>query len=389
MNYAFSTMDLSRDARMDGADSWPALLADIKARREEFMAKRLTPQDIVDRLKNLGVYRALVSRKFGGDERSPAEFCRLLEKIAVADGSVAWVASFGVSATYLAALPEPTLRKIYANGPDVVFAGGLFPLQPAKRTAGGFLVNGSWKFGSGSIGASLIGVGITVEADQSGGLPRVAVMPASQVEIRPNWDVMGLQGTGSHDLVVDNILVAEEWTLIRGGAPSVDSAIYRYPSMAFAAQVLAVVGLGVARSALNDVIEMSGGRVSITGAPKLADRAHVQLAVAKAETALRSARAFFYEMTESVWATVQSGAKPSVEEVSLLRLAATNAAHVGADVARIAFGLAGTTAIYNGHGLSRALNDGLVVAQHAFLGEGTFQSAGRILLGLPAAPGFP
>ncbi len=401
MNYAFGATSLSRnaavredDTRSDPApsspnDSWPLLLADIKARREDFMAQRRTPQDIVDRLKTLGIYRALVARRFGGEERGPAEFCRLIEDIAVADGSVAWVASFGVSATYLAALPEPTLRKIYENGPDVVFAGGLFPLQPAKRTPEGFVVNGTWKFGSGSTGASLIGVGITVEGDASGGLPRVAVMPAAQVQVRENWDVMGLQGTGSHDLVVDNVFVPEEWTLIRGGAPTVDAAVYRYPSLAFAAQVLAVVGLGAARSALNDVIEMSGGRTSITGAPKMADRAHVQLEIAKAEVALRSARAFFYEMTEQVWATVQSGAKPSVEDVGLLRLAATNAARVGADVARAAFGLAGISAIYNGHGLSRALNDTLVVAQHAFLGEGTYQSAGRILLGMPAAPGFP
>ena len=389
MNYAVNPVDLGLGRSRDETREWSSLLTDIAARREEFMARRQTPDDIIKRLQSAGLYRALVAKKFGGDERSPAEFCRRIEEIAVADGSVAWVASFGVAATYLASLPEATLRQVYAKGPDVVFAGGLFPLQPATRTPDGFIVNGTWKFGSGSPGASLVGVGITCSDDQSGGLPRVAVMPASRVRIEKNWDVMGLQGTGSHDLVVDQVHVAEEWTFIRGGAPTVDAAIYRYPSMAFAAQVLAVVGLGVARAALNEVIEISGGRASITGAPKMADRAHVQLEIAKAEVALRSARAFFYEMTESVWQTVLAGSRPAIEDVSLLRLSATNAARVSADVARAAFGLAGTTAIYNGHNLSRALNDSLVVAQHAFLGEGTYQSAGRILLGLPSAPGFP
>ncbi|NEW92896.1 acyl-CoA dehydrogenase family protein, partial [Rhodopseudomonas sp. BR0M22] len=268
-------------------EDFDALVADIRARRAEFSAQQHVSQDIIERLRKAGIYRAMVARIFGGDEKSPAEFCRMIEKISQADGSTGWVASFGAAATYLAALPEPTLRKLYANGPDVVFAGGLFPLQPAKRTPDGFLVNGTWKFGSGSTGASLIGVGIQVEGDSSGGLPRVAVMPADKVEIRPNWNVIGLEGTGSHDLVVKDVVVPEEWTLIRGGAASVDADIYRYPSLGLAAQVLAVVGLGVARAALDDVIEMAGGRVSITGAPKLADRGYVQVAVAKAEAELR------------------------------------------------------------------------------------------------------
>ncbi|WP_246102528.1 acyl-CoA dehydrogenase family protein [Methylobacterium terricola] len=367
----------------------PDLVRVLAERREEFMAARQIAPDVIERLKALGLYRAMVARRFGGDERSPAEFCRMIEAIAEADGSAGWVASFGVSATYLAALPEPTLETLYADGPDIVFAGGLFPLQPARKVEGGFVVNGRWKFGSGATGATHIGVGITVEGDTTGGLPRVAVMPAAQVEIVPDWDVVGLQGTGSHDLVVRDVFVPEDWTLIRGGAPSVDAAVYRYPTMAFAAQVLAVVGLGIARSALSEVAAMAGGRASLTGAPRMADRAHVQIEVAKAEAALRSARAFFYEATEAAWQTVLAGDRPSNEAVATLRLAATHAARTGADESRAAFALAGTTAIYNGHRLSRALCDSLVVAQHAFLGEGTLMSAGRVLLGLPTTPGFP
>jgi alkylation response protein AidB-like acyl-CoA dehydrogenase len=365
------------------------LIADIRARRAEFTAQQHLSQDVVERLRKAGIYRAMVAKMFGGDEKSPADFCRMIEKIAQADGSAGWVASFGAAATYLAALPEPTLRKLYANGPDVVFAGGLFPLQPSKRVPGGFLVNGAWKFGSGSMGASLIGVGISVEGDQSGGLPRVAVMPADQVEIRRNWDVIGLEGTGSHDLIVKDVVVPEDWTLIRGGAASVDADIYRYPSLGLAAQVLAVVGLGVARGALDEVIEMAGGRVSITGAPKLADRGYVQVAIAKAEANLRAARAFFYDATEETWRIVRAGDKPSVEATTVLRLASSHAAKTGADVTRMVTELTGTTSIYNGHPLARALTDSFVVAQHAFLNEGTMQSAGRVLLGLPTVPGFP
>jgi len=380
------------DATLDHSkppESLAELLVDIHARREDFMANRQMPPDIVARFKSLGLYRALVAKTFGGDERSPAEFCQWIETISEADGSAGWVASFGCSAVYLAALPEPTLRTLYANGPDVVFAGGLFPLQPAERTPEGFRISGRWKFASGCTGAELIGVGIAVKDQQSGGLPRVAVMPAERVRILPNWDVIGLQGTGSHDVLVDDVIVPEEWTMIRGAAASVDAPVYRYPNIALAAQVLAVVGLGVARSALDQLIDMASGGTSITGAPRMADRAYVQLELAKAEAMLRSARAFFYDETDRVWQTVLAGDVPSVKAKSVLRLAITHAARSAAEVARMACALAGTTAIYQGHGLSRAMCDSLVVAQHAFLSEGTLENAGKALLGLPTPPGFP
>lgn len=364
------------------------LLAEIRARRSEFVIAQKIPDDIIHDFKRLGVYRAMVAKCFGGEERTPAEFCRVIERISAADGSAGWVASFGSAACYLAALPIETLRNIYANGPDVVYAGGLFPLQPAQRSTDGFIVNGVWPFGSGSPGADLIGVGITMEGVSTEGLPRVAVMPADKVTIRSNWDVIGLQGTGSHELVVRDVVVPEQWTLIRGGPASLDAAIYRYPSVAFAAQVLAIVGIGIARSALDEVIAMAGSGLSITGAPAMAERGYIQLEIARAEAMVRSARSFFYETTEELWNEALNGpANPTT--VMLMRLAATNAARCSAEVAKIACGLAGARSVYATHSLARAMCDSFVVAQHAFFSEGTLQSAGRLLLGLPAQPGFP
>jgi indole-3-acetate monooxygenase len=364
-------------------------LTRLRARRQEFAALGQLPRDVVEELRAAGVYRALVARHYGGDECTPMAFLAMVERLSQADGSVGWVASFGVSCMYLASLPEPTLQQLYAKGPDVIFAGALFPPQEAQRVENGIEVSGRWKFGSGATGADLIGVGVKVTGAQDGGLPRMAVMPAHKVTIEPNWDVIGLQGTGSHDLVVDKVVVPEAWTFVRGGKPTIDSPLYRYPSMAFAAQVLAVVGLGVARAALDTITQMAGGRASITGAPTLADRAYVQSEIAKAEAALRSARAFFYEATQDAWATLTAGDTLSLKQTGLLRLASTHVARVGADVAQSAFTLSGTTGIYRDHALAGQLQDALVVAQHAFLSEGTWQNAGKVLLDLPNAPGFP
>ncbi len=372
-----------------GTASLEALLSIITERRADYTERQQLDAETVKLMQAAGVYRALVPRRFGGDELSPADFLRLVERISTADGSAGWVASFGVSAMYLSSLPVTTLEALYAEGPNIVFAGALFPPQQAEVVPGGYLVSGRWQFGSGSTGASLVGVGIKAGDGPASGLPRMAVMPAGKVKIVPNWDVIGLQGTGSHDLVVDKVFVPEEWTFVRGSPPSIDLPIYHYPAMALAAQVLAVVGLGIARAALDEIARMAMHRASITGAPLLAERAHVQIELAKAEAALRSARAFFYDVTENAFAVLCGGEALPREATNLLRLAASNAAQAGADVARAAFRLAGTAGIYSGHPLARFVQDTMVVAQHAFLSEGTWQSSGRVMLGLDAPPGFP
>ncbi|UKE51690.1 flavin-dependent monooxygenase [Xanthomonas translucens] len=366
-----------------------AMLSEIRARRDEFVAQACLAPDIVEKLRRVGVYRALVPRSMGGEEVGPAEFCKLIERISQADGSTGWVASFGASIKYLAALPLETLQRIYADGPDVVFAGAVFPPQAVQVRADGIHVAGRWKFSSGCTAASLLGVGIVLDSDPAPGLPRVAVLPRDQVRIEHDWDVIGMQGSGSHDVVVDAAVVRPEWTFIRGGAPTLAAPLYRYPSIAFAAQVLAVVGLGVARAALDEIVAAADGRVAITGAPNMADRAYVQIELAKAEAQLRSARAFFYETTESVWQATLAGDAVDPQQVNLLRLASTNAARAGAEVARAAFTLAGTSAIFRAEPMQRYLHDALVVAQHALLAEGHWQSAGRVLLGQSTPPGYP
>jgi alkylation response protein AidB-like acyl-CoA dehydrogenase len=377
-------------AALPGNQAFAALLVDIKnrARSGEFDRLGYIAQDVIDVFKTLGVYRALVPRRFGGDERSPGEFCAMVEEISRADGSAGWVASFGMSPVYLASLPLDTIRQVYANGPDVVFAGGIFPPQPAEVVPGGFKVNGRWKYSSGCMGASLVGVGIAPKNGDKLDLPRLAVMPQSKVRIEQTWDTVGLLGTGSHDLVVEDVVVSEEWTFVRGGAANLDEPFFRYPSLSFATQVLSVVGLGVARAALDELRDMAAGRISVTGAPAVADRPLAQVEIAKAEAALRAARAFFFDSLEDAWQTVLRGDPLSVEKTNLLRLSSTHATRVAAEVARTAQMLSGMTGVYNSSPLARCVNDAQVVTQHAFMGDITYQNAGAVFFGKQPLPGY-
>ncbi|MCH7315632.1 acyl-CoA dehydrogenase family protein [Acinetobacter sp. ANC 3882] len=368
-----------------------ALCQEIRERActGEFDDQAYVSQDIIDKLKKLGVYRALVPKRFGGNEWSPKQFCELIEQLSKADGSVGWVASFGMSPAYLGSLPEDTLKTLYKDSPDIVFAGGIFPPQPAEITDEGVVVRGRWKFSSGCMGADIVGVGISPQKDnEAQGLPRMAVMPANQAKVDMTWDTVGLKGTGSHDLVVENVLVSKEWTFVRGEPSKLPEPFFKYPSLSLATQVLTVVGIGVAAAALDEFKQLAPGKASITGGAEIASRPVTQYEFAQSDAEFKAARNWFYDTMDIVWTEVVAGRTPSVEQVSDMRLACTHAARVCARVARKMQMLAGMTAIYSNNVFSRFVNDTNVVTQHAFMGDATLQNAGLVSFGLKPAPGY-
>ena len=376
-----------------GPLSLDQLIVEVERRRDEFDAVSHVPRDMIAKMKRAGIFRASTPKRFGGDALPPPQFLAMLERIATADGSTAWVAAFGSANTYLASLPVETQARIYASGPDQVFAGGLYPLQPAERAPGGYLVSGQWRFASGCKGADWIGVGIGGApgkvGDANAGKPFTAVLPASEVEIVDNWNVVGMQGTGSHDLRLKNKFVDEQWTFVRGGVPLIDEPLYRYPAVAYQAQVHAAVNLGLARAALDLLAGMSGVTKTTTGAPRLADRAYYRSGLAQAEANLRSARAFFFESAETSWRTVMAGDPVSPSEANLLRLSATHAAHTCAEVVMQAYKMAGIGAIYRESRMQRMVRDSIVVTQHAFLGEGTYDASGALFVGIAPVTPYP
>ena len=378
-----NSMDM---AQWGGEEKVNKLLSDIRAGRIEFEKQRYISQEIVDQFKDIGIYRAFVPKQFGGDEKSPSEFLKAIETIAAADGSAGWVASFGMNPAYLASLPIESAKEVWKNSPDVVFAGGIFPPQKAERVDGGFIVNGRWQFASGCMGATVLGVGIM--PDDGSKLPRMAVLDVDKVKIEKTWNVHGMVATGSFDLVVENVFVPKEWTFIRGGENNIDSPFFRYPTLAFAAQVLSVTALGVAREAIDHVVNSAKGRKSVTGAPNLGERNYAQIDIAKAEAKVRSARAFFYEATDDAWETILAGKEPTKHQVSMIRLATSNVTRECADATRIAYQMSGMEGTYLEHPLSRCFRDVNLATQHAFMGEITYQNAGAMMFGHDPLPGY-
>jgi len=364
------------------------LLVDIKNRRAEFKKQRHISQDVIEKLQEIGVYGAFVPKVLGGSPISPTEFMKIIERISIADGSTGWVASFAFATKYLCSLPEASLKKIFEGNPGLVFAGATFPIQPAKKVDGGIIVNGRWPFGSGCMNSSLVAVGVSVPGNGDEVFKQMAVMPRDEITIDETWDTFGMTATGSHTMVVKDVFVPDDMILLRDAPTSIDAPEYLYPTVTLAAQVLAVCGLGTARAAIDHIVEIGSKSKSITGAPTLGDRANVQIHIAECEGKLQSARSWFYATTDEAWAAINKDGTITREQNLALRLSASHAARTGAEVARMCFEMVGTMGIFNTNPMNQYLTDSMVTAQHAFLTEGSFMNAGKVMFGKPYIPGF-
>lgn len=361
----------------------------LRERRDEFAAAHHVPREFIDLLKKAGMYRASTPAMFGGEPMAPSDFMRMVEAVSAIDPATGWVSSFGSSLVYFAALPVQTQRELYAEGPDLAYAGGLFPMHEAEKVDGGYVCTGVWQFASGCRGADILGIGLA-GGPATEGKPVTALVDPADVEIVDNWDVAGMKATGSHAIRAERLFVPDRMTFVRGGPVQIDEPLVRYPTLAYAAQVLAVVTLGAARGALDFATEFGGVNPSITGGQAKGNRPAYKSGLARAEAELSSARAYFFGATDTVWAKAVDDAPITVADRNQLRLAATHAAHVGRSVVLQAFDLAGTGAIYQTHPLQRYLQDALVPAQHAMLQTNTYEAAGALLLGLEAGiPSFP
>jgi alkylation response protein AidB-like acyl-CoA dehydrogenase len=366
--------------------TWESVLAELAERRAEFHSQGYVPRDFIEKFIALGVYRASAPHCFGGEPLPPAEFIQIVEKVAKVDGSAGWVVAFGSALTYLGSLPVETQAEIYKDGPDVVYAGALFPVQAAKPTDAGYLVDGRWKFASGCMGSDLISVGIP--AEDGSGRPRAALLRRDQVEIVQEWDVTGMRASGSFDVIVPGVEVPREWTFVRGGETNIDEPLFRYPLIGYQAQVHSAVGLGVAQAAL-ELVQNAGSRTGITGAPPLGARAYYRTTFAKAYAALNSARAFYLDVADEVWQTVVVGDEPSPEQLTRIRLSAANIADVSAQVVHDLCSISGAGIISNSHPMQLLRQDSQVPQLHATLGQAVYDAAGAVFMGQPPIiPGF-
>jgi alkylation response protein AidB-like acyl-CoA dehydrogenase len=359
------------------------LLPRIRATADAIEAGRRLPLELVHALADAGVFRLCVPRALGGLEAHPRDLVDVLETIATADGSAGWCAMIGATSGVVSGyLPEGVAREIYGTDPRVVTGGVFAPRGTAVPEDGGFRVSGRWPFASGSEHCAWLMGGCLV---RDGGPPRarMLVFPAADVRIIDTWHVAGLRGTGSHDMAVDAVLVpAERSVSLMEDRPRASGALYAFPVFGLLALGIAAVALGIARTAIDELVRLAREKSPQGSRRTLAERGVVQAAVAEAEALVRSGRTFVHDAIARAWTAAESAGAIGISERAGLRLAATHATRSAAEATDLMYDAGGGTSVYAASPLQRCFRDVHVATQHVMVGGSTYELTGRLFLGL-------
>jgi indole-3-acetate monooxygenase len=349
---------------------------------------RQLPDPLVAELARAGLFRLCVPSAAGGLEAHPATLVAAVEALAAGDAATAWCVAIAATSGLLAGyLPEASAREIYAE-PTTVVAGVFAPRGRALPEGDGFRVSGRWPFASACRHTDWLMGGCLVEggAPLPNGMPdvRLLLAPTEAFTIHDTWHVMGLRATGSHDIeLAGEHIPAERGASVFSDPPVQDGPLYAFPLFGLLALAISAVCLGIARGALDDLVALAGGKVPTGGRRTLAERSTVQADVARAEAALRAARALLDDAIGEAWEHAVAERHVGVPGRAGLRLAATHATAVGVQATETAYRLGGGSALYDSSPLQRRLRDAHVATQHMLVAPATWELAGRVLLGLP------
>ena len=375
-----------------------ALRPQIVAARDEIEETQRLPPDLVSAMDDAGLFRIYVPKSLGGPETDPLTALRAVEQLSIADGSVGWCCLIaGSISLYMGWMDAETARGIVGNPPALRGAGSFRPEGTARISDGGFVVNGRWDFASGCLHANWLFFNCVV-ADKNGprynndGLPELRMMslPIEAATIHDNWSVIGLRGTGSHDVSVEGLFVPTDRTFVLA-SDSVETAplFNARAALATAFTLLAANALGMARGAMDAFLDLAGVSATTMNPSLLRDRGPVQLAVGQAEAIISGARAYVLHAVGDMWEAVQSGKPDLGEEILQSRLAVTHGVHEAARAIDVLYHASGTNAVRRSNLLERYFRDVNAAMMHAAGLPANFEQGGRVAMGLlPGAPGW-
>jgi alkylation response protein AidB-like acyl-CoA dehydrogenase len=355
----------------------------IAARAPEIEAARRVPADLLGQLLAAGCFRLLRPRSLGGLDADGPGALEVLETLARADASTAWVVMIGSGSWIdLAGLPRDTLDTMFAD-PDAIVAGAFNPTGSIAPADGGFRVTGRWSFASGCEHADWI-YGNCVEPGTDGSEPglRIAVFDPEQVVIEDTWKVSGLRGTGSHHFHVDDAFVRADRTLLAlADEPTVDAPVVRIPIVSFIGLAIASVALGTAHGALDDIVAIAAGKVPLLAHGPLAEDTVFHVELARADTDFRAARALLHEVAGAAWDMAVAGEPFDGVQRARMRAAAVWVTERAAAVVDAAYRAGGGSSLYDDCPLQRRLRDVHAITQHFVVKPGTLATAGAVLAG--------
>lgn len=360
---------------------------------------RQVPDETIQRLREAGLFEVLVPQRFGGQEGDFSTVARIIAELGKGCGSTAWV--YGVSATQswaVATFGLEAQEEVWTNGARAIISGtyGLNPkAQTVARVDNGFRLSGRWGFASGCDHADWHLTQFLAPADgATEPLPYFALIPRADFTIEDDWHVMGLAGTGSKTVVLDDLFVPQHRALaysLMDSGETPGAALHANPIYAMPLISVTPIGIGatlsgIARGALENLISgaVSGARDSARG--KFADNVLAHAWIGEALADIEAAELVFLDGVANLTGIARSERQPSMEERVKLRRNYAFATRLCVQAANLILNCTGASGIALSHQTQRAWRDINTAARHLGLNwEPYAVQSGRLVLGMEPA----
>jgi 3-hydroxy-9,10-secoandrosta-1,3,5(10)-triene-9,17-dione monooxygenase len=346
-------------------------------------------------LRRSGVFYHFVPKKYGGLEFGLADFLEAMLPLGAACASTAWVTTFCVEHNWLLAqFPEQAQDEIFADFPYIIAPGTNAPPGTAVPAPGGYRVSGRWRWGTGVTHADWAIVSAVTPGGPPGGSH--CIVPIADVVILDTWRMDGMIGTGSNDIVLDDVFVPAHrvcsFADVKGGRGNgsrlYDNPVYRLPFLPFLALTAAIPVIGAARGAIDHYRALiTAGMVAGTDSRK-ADRPPAQMRLARACLVVDTAEQVLRDVVRMLDQQAASPDPTGTVERMRERARIAHAVDLCRGAVAELCAASGSSAHQVGNPLQRSFRDVNTMASHVvFDMDIATEGYGRTLLGLqPNSP---
>ena len=298
-----------------------ALGCTFRDRASETERQRQVSEQSIRELTEAGLFRIVQPARFGGYEYDWNVLIRVIAEVARGCGSTAWVYGLSAGSQWLiGCFPPQAQEDVWGVNPDAHVEGVVAPSTMAEPASGGYRISGTWSFGSGCDHADWIYVGAFL-AGAEGGRPTPAflLVPRDDFRTDDNWFVVGLCGTGSKNVVVQDAFVPlhrvvtfpELSSGTPPGAAIHHNPLYRIPFLALLPLCIATPACGIAQDALDAFLELVAGRATkgamAGGGSRMAEFPTVQIRIAEAAGLIDAARLLLLRGADEAVARARTG----------------------------------------------------------------------------------
>ncbi|MAE95419.1 MAG: flavin-dependent monooxygenase [Deltaproteobacteria bacterium] len=344
----------------------------LRERAAQTEAERRIPKESGEALLQTGLLRAVQPKRWGGSEVDPWVFNQAIMTLAEACGSTGWVLGVvGVHNWQLGLFPEEAQEEVWGEDPSLQISSSYAPTGQVEAVPGGFRLSGTWAFSSGCDLCDWVFLGGIVPG--AGFDMRTFLLPRSDYRIDDNWQVMGLRGTGSKNIVVEGAFVPEHRTHRMADGFACQSPgqavnpgpLYRLPFGCVFASCVAAPAVGAARGALRALVDQAEGRFSTLDGQLAAEDPIVRSVLARSASEIDAAAASFERHWEELLALAEAGAPMPIPLRARFRSELAFAVERCTRAVFDLFQVGGSRAIFDDNPLQRLLRDAIAMRAHA------------------------